>query len=142
MAKNSLRILKDVLLYYMKMIKATRRLPTLGPVAQRIEVLNLYGSRWALSEDSGFKSYPSRPEVYMVKNVYDRQQLWKAIITGDTVIRLSIPIRGRGKSPEEGQRWNLAETWWKKKQHKNYQDEDKKSAINKKLILTNNSIYY
>ena len=24
--------------------------------------------------------------------------------------RLSIPIRGRGKSPEEGQRWNLAET--------------------------------
>ena len=26
-------------------------------------------------------------------------------------------------------------SWWKKKQHKNYQDEDKKSAINKKLIL-------
>ena len=25
--------------------------------------------RWALSEDSGFKSYPSRPEVYLVKNV-------------------------------------------------------------------------
>ena len=41
-------------------------------------------------------------------------------------------MRGRGKSPEEGQRWNLAETLWKKKQHKNYQDEDKKSAINKK----------
>ena len=40
----------------------------------------------------------------------DRQQLWKAVITGDTVTRLSIPIRGRGKSPEEGQRWNLAET--------------------------------
>ena len=38
------------------------------------------------------------------------QQLWKAVITGDTVTRLSIPIRGRGKSPEEGQRWNLAET--------------------------------
>ena len=37
------------------------------------------------------------------------------------------------KSPEEGQRWNLAETLWKKKQHtkKNYQDEVKKSAINK-----------
>ena len=34
----------------------------------------------------------------------DRQQLWKAVITGDTVTRLSIPIRGRGKSPEEGQR--------------------------------------
>ena len=26
-------------------------------------------SRWALSEDSGFKSYPSLPEVYLVKNV-------------------------------------------------------------------------
>ena len=36
--------------------------------------------------------------------------IWKAVITGDTVTRLSIPIRGRGKSPEEGQRWNLAET--------------------------------
>ena len=40
-----------------------------GPVAQRIEALSLYGSRWALSEDSGFKSYLSRPEVYLVKNV-------------------------------------------------------------------------
>ena len=28
----------------------------------------------------------------------DRQQLWKAVITGDTVTRLSIPIWGRGKS--------------------------------------------
>ena len=26
----------------------------------------------------------------------DKQQLWKAVITGDTVTRLSIPIRGRG----------------------------------------------
>ena len=34
----------------------------------------------------------------------DRKQLWKAVITGDTVTRLTIPIRGRGKSPEEGQR--------------------------------------
>ena len=49
---------------------------------QRIEALSLYGSRWALSEDSGFKSYPSRPEVYLVKkksgaidNNYGRQQL-------------------------------------------------------------------
>ena len=40
-----------------------------GPVAQRIEALSLYGSRWALSDDSGFKSYLSRPEVYLVKNV-------------------------------------------------------------------------
>ena len=36
-------------------------------LAQQIEALSLYGSRWALSEDSGFKSYPSRPEVYLVK---------------------------------------------------------------------------
>ena len=90
-----------------------------GPVVQWIETLSLYHSWWALSEDSGFKSYPSRPEVYLVKKWCDRQQLWKAVITGDTVTRLSIPIRGRGKSPEEGQRWNLAETLWKKKQHKN-----------------------
>ena len=40
-----------------------------GPVAQRIEVLSLYSSRWALSDDSSFKSYPSQPEVYVVKNV-------------------------------------------------------------------------
>ena len=39
------------------------------PVAQRIEALSLCGSRWALSEDNGFKSYPSRPEVYLVKNL-------------------------------------------------------------------------
>ena len=45
------------------------RTESLGLVAQRIEALSLYGSRWALSEDSGFKSYPSQPEVYLVKNV-------------------------------------------------------------------------
>ena len=39
------------------------------PVAQRIEALSLYDSRWALTEDSGFKSYPSRLEFYLVKNV-------------------------------------------------------------------------
>ena len=33
-----------------------------------------------------------------------RQQLWNAVITGDTFTRLSISIRGRVKSPEEGQR--------------------------------------
>ena len=27
----------------------------------------------------------------------NRQQVWKAVITGDTVTRLSISIRGRGK---------------------------------------------
>ena len=40
-----------------------------GLVAQRIEALSLYGSRWALSEDSDFNSYPSRPDVYLVKNM-------------------------------------------------------------------------
>ena len=40
----------------------------------------------------------------------DIQQLWKAVITGDTVTRLSIPIRVCGESPEEGQKWNLVET--------------------------------
>ena len=36
---------------------------------QRIEALSLYGYRWALSEDSGFNSYLSRREYYLVKNV-------------------------------------------------------------------------
>ena len=40
-----------------------------GPVAQWIEALSVYGYRLALTEDSGFKSYPSRPEVYLLKNV-------------------------------------------------------------------------
>ena len=42
---------------------------TSGPKAQHIEALSLYGSRWALSEDSGFNYYPSQQEVYLVKNV-------------------------------------------------------------------------
>ena len=40
-----------------------------GPVAQKLEALNLYASRWALSEDSGFHSYPSRSEGFLVKNM-------------------------------------------------------------------------
>ena len=51
-----------------------------------------------------------RINFYLLRTWCYRQQLWKAVIIGDTVIRLSIPIRGRGKSPEEGQRWNLTET--------------------------------
>ena len=66
-----------------------------GPVVQRIEALNLYGSRWALSEDSGFNSYPSQRFTWS-KAWCNRQQLWKAVITGDTVTRLSIRIWGRG----------------------------------------------
>ena len=59
-----------------------------------------------IRKKSGNLSYVPRISIVLC----DRQQLWKAEITGDTVTRLSIPIRGRGKSPEEGQRWNLAET--------------------------------
>ena len=47
-----------------------------------------------------------------------------AVITGDTVTRLSIPIRDRGKSPEEvkfGRNVVKEETT-----QKNYQNEDKK----------------
>ena len=70
------------------------------------------------------------------KTWFDRQQLWKAVITGDTVTRLSIPIRGRGKNHLKNAK---GEIWPKRRERsnntKNYQDEIKKSAINKKLIL-------
>ena len=36
-------------------------------IVQQIEALSLYSSRWALSEDSSFNSYPRRPKVYLVK---------------------------------------------------------------------------
>ena len=75
------------------------------PVAKRIEALSLYGSKIAVSNPT-----QAVQRFTWSKTWCDRQQLWKAVITGDTVTRLSIPIRGRGKSPEEGQRWNLAET--------------------------------
>ena len=65
-----------------------------GPVAQRIEVPGEHCQKIAVSNPTqaglGFT---------WAKTWCDRQQLWKAVITGDTV-----PIRGRGKSPEEGQR--------------------------------------
>ena len=72
--------------------------------------------------------------------VFDQVNLWLAWVGFETAIvwqcspgtvetQRLYPLRhgprGRGKSPEEGKRWNLAETQWKKKQHKNYQDEDK-----------------
>ena len=63
----------------------------------------------------------------------DRRQVWKAVITGDTVTRLIIPIQGRGKNLQKKAR---GEIWPKHSERrnntKNYQDEDKKSAINKK----------
>ena len=46
----------------------------------------------------------------------DRQQLWKAVITGDTVTRLSIPIRGRGKNHLKKAR---GEIWPKRSERRN-----------------------
>ena len=105
------------------------------PVAQRIEALSLYGSRWALLEDSGFNSYPSRPEVYLVKNVVrstttmEGSNYWGYGYNAQHSFPRSRSITWRGPEVKFGR--NLV----KKKQYKNYQDEDKKSAINKKLIL-------
>ena len=45
-----------------------------------------------------------------------RQQLWKAVITGDTVTRLSIPIRGRGKNHPKKAR---GEIWPKRSERRN-----------------------
>ena len=61
----------------------------------------------------------------------DRQQLWKAVITGDTVTRFSIPIEVAVNHLKKAR----GEIWPKRSESrnntKNYQDEDKKSAINK-----------
>ena len=57
-----------------------------GPVAQRIEALGLYGSRCELSNPT-----QAGQRFTCSKTWCDRQQLWKAVITGDTVTRLSIP---------------------------------------------------
>ena len=46
----------------------------------------------------------------------DRQQLWKAVITGDTVTRLSIPIRGHGKNHLKKAR---GEIWPKRSERRN-----------------------
>ena len=67
------------------------------------------------------------------KTWHDRQQLWKAVIAGDTVTKLIIPIRGRGKNHLKKARGKI---WPKRSERRNnekktYQDEDKKSAINK-----------
>ena len=66
-----------------------------GARAQRIETLSLYSSRWALKIAISIPTQAGQRFTWP-KTWYDRQQLWKAVITGDTVTRLSIPIRGRG----------------------------------------------
>ena len=100
-----------------------------GPMAQQIEVLSLYGSRWALSKAVSNPTQAGQRFTWL-KTWCDRQQLWKAVITGDTVTRHIIPIRGHGKSPEEGQRWNFGRNvvkeettqklprWWQKVRNK------------------------
>ena len=101
-------------------------------MAKRIEALILYGSRWALSEDSGFKSYPSRPKVYLVKNMVretttmEGSNYWGYGYKTQHFYPRSLLITWRRPGVKFGR--NVV----KKKQHKNYQDEDKKSAINKK----------
>ena len=49
-------------------------------------------------------------------HVCDRQKLWKAVITGNTVTRLIIPIRGRGKNHLKKAR---GEIWPKRSETRN-----------------------
>ena len=44
-----------------------------------------------------FHLWPSSGDFAATSDRNDRQQLWKAVIAGNTVTRLIIPIRGRGK---------------------------------------------
>ena len=79
---------------------------------KNIHPLLLFGTRGAADRVPGEHcqkiavSNPTKAgqRITCSKTWCDRQQLWKAVITGDTVTRLIIPIRGHGKSPEEGQR--------------------------------------
>ena len=107
------------------------------PEVQRMEALSLYCSRWALSEDSGFNSYPSRPEVYLVKNVVRKTTTMEGSNYWGYGYKTqhSYP-RSRLNHPKKAR----GEIWPKRSeeettQKKPYQDEDKKSAINKKIIL-------
>ena len=86
-----------------------------GPMAQRIEA-RVYNSGEHCQKigEHCLKKAVSNPtqagqRFTWSKTWCDRQQLWKAVITGDTVTRLIIPIRGRGKLPEEGQRWKFGQ---------------------------------
>ena len=69
----------------------------------------------------------------------DRQQLWKAVITGillqESSFLSEVAVKITWRRPEVKFVRNVVkeETTPKKKKKSNYQDEDKKSAINKKL---------
>ena len=103
-------------------------------MAQRIEALSLNGSRWELSEDSCFNSYPSRPEVYLVKkrgaidNNYGRQELL-GIRLQDSGFLSEVAVNHLRKA--RGEIWPKRSEKKQQQQKKNYQDEDKKSTINK-----------
>ena len=90
--------------------------------------LRLFGFRCALSDDSSFNSYPSRPEVYLVKKVV-RQ----------TTIMEGSHYWGYGYKTQHSYPRSWLITWRRPEVkfgrnvvRKKYQDEDKKPAINKK----------
>ena len=100
--------------------------------------MSLFGSRWALSEDSGFKSYPSRPEVYLVTKKRGAIDNNYGIRLQDSAFLSEVAV----KSPEEGQRefgrnvvkeetTHTKKKKKKTKKKKHYQDEGEKSAINR-----------
>ena len=90
-----------------------------GPVAQRIEALSLYGSRFQ------FLPKPARGLLDQKRGAIDNNYGY-GYKTQHSYPR-SWLITWRRPEVKFGR--NVV----KKKQHKNYQDEDKKSAINKKL---------
>ena len=124
--------------------KSNRDRPS-GPVAQWIEALSHYGSRWALSEDSGFNSYSIG--LLGQKIWCDRQQIWKAVITGDTVTRLSIPIPRSQlitwRKPEVKFGWNVVRKttknlprWGQKVRIKSIPNKDNKYQAVRKISLS------
>ena len=90
------------------------------------------------------KSYPSRPEVSnptqagqrftWSKTWCDRQQLWKAVITGNMVTRLIIPIRGRGKNHLKKAR---GEIWLKRSERRNTKKTKKTTKMRTKKFAIN-----
>ena len=103
---------------------------------QRIKALSLYGEHCqkiavSIPTQAGQRFISS-------KTWCDRQQLRKAVITGDTVTRLSIPIRGHGYFPINKKKAR-GEIWPKRTEERNNTKttkmRTKKSAVNKKLIL-------
>ena len=69
----------------------------------------------------------------------DRQQLWKAVITGNTVTRLIIPIRGRSKNHLKKAR---GEIWPKRNERRNNTHKKRKKKPTKmRTRLESNNIH-